>query len=196
MRRIIACVVLSVLALPAASRADGSIQVVGRAGVAKPYGDVGDGAKLGDTVEWAFPLEAQLSFRLLKSIAVGAYARYAPTTIAGSCEGCTINGVGFGVVTEYRFSSRLEGGPWIGLSAGYEQLETGVKGGGSRKATGFEGAVSAGADFELGGLTLGPYVQASAGQFGKTSFGGETVSISDKGTHGFFGAGIRLLLLL
>ena len=196
MRRLLTCVLLSVLALPLTARADGSIQLVARAGVAKSFGDIGNGQQLSDSVSWAFPLEAQLAFRIAKQLALGAYGRYAPTVAASACAGCTIDDVGFGALAEYRFSEKLEGGPWLGFSAGYEQLKTSAGGGGSGTVTGFEGAVSTGADFEVGGLTLGPYVQLSLGQFGKSTSGGESRSIASKGMHAFFAAGVRIALLL
>lgn len=201
MKRLLTLVVLSALAAPLAARADGSIQLSARAGVAKPFGDIGDGVKLTDSVDWAFPLDAQLQFRILKQLSIGAYGRYAPTSVKSTCSGCTLNDIGFGGVLEYRFSEKLEGGPWLGVSGGYEMLKADKPSGtGSAKVSstisGLEGAVSAGADFELGGLTLGPYVQLSLGQFSKVSAAGASSSISSKGMHGFFGAGIRLSLLL
>jgi hypothetical protein len=192
MRRLLGCIALSsVLALPLAARADGSIQLSASAGVAKPFGDIGDGLKLGDSIDWAFPLEARLAFRVAKQLAVGAYGRYAPTAAAATCPGCTVTDVGLGALVEYRFGEKPEGGPWLGASLGWEQLKTSV-GGGSGTATGFEGALQGGADFEVGGVTLGPFLQLSLGEFTKTSAG----SINSKGAHGTFGAGVRVVLLL
>jgi hypothetical protein len=183
--------VLSALAAPAAARADGSVQLVGRAGAAKPFGDTANGIQLADAVDWAFPIEAQLQFRLGKRLSLGGYARYAPTTVPSSCGGCTVTDLGFGAVLEIRFSEKLEGGPWLGVFGGYEQLETKVSS--STTLSGFEGGASGGWDFELGGLVLGPYLQISAGQYGKASGSG---SISSKGVHGFLGGGVRVALLL
>jgi hypothetical protein len=191
MRRFLTCVALSVLALPLAARADGSIQLSASAGVAKPFGDIGDGLKLGDSIDWSFPLEGRVAFRVVKQLAVGAYGRYSPTSAASTCPGCTVTDVGLGGLVEYRFSEKLEGGPWLGASAGWTQLKTSLSGGSGTK-TGFEGALAGGADFELGGLTVGPFLQASLGEFTKTSSG----SISSKGAHGYFGGGVRVLLLL
>jgi hypothetical protein len=196
MRRLLTCIALSALVLPLASRADGSIQLSVSAGVAKPYGDVGEGLKLSDSIDWAFPLEGRLAFRVVKQLAVGAYARFAPTTASSTCPGCTINDLGLGGLVEYRFSEKLEGGPWLGLSGGWEQLKTTATGTPAATATGFEGAVSGGADFELGGLTFGPFAQASFGEFTKTSVGGQSRSIESKGVHGMFSVGVRLILLM
>ncbi len=200
MRRLLTWVVLSVLAVPVAARADGSIQLDARAGVAKPFGDVGNGDALSDFIGWAFPLEAQLKFRVLKQLAIGAYGRYSPTSVASTCSGCTVNDYGFGGVVEYRFDEKLEGGPWLAVSAGYAALKSqvpdlsGVKL--TRTVSGFDGAVSGGIDFELGGLTLGPYLQLSGGEYTKGSASGTSASIESKGWHGFFGGGVRLALLL
>jgi hypothetical protein len=201
MRRLLTLVVLSVLASPLAARADGSIQIIAAGGAAKPFGDVANGAKMSDTIEWAFPLDAQLQFRILKPLALGAYVRYAPTSIKSGCSGCSVNDLAFGGRLEYRFSDRLEGGAWLGVFAGYEQLKSDVTPTGSAKISrtlsGFEGGAAGGMDFELGGLTLGPYVQLTLGEYSKVSGTGVvSSSIASKGVHGFFGAGIRLALLL
>jgi hypothetical protein len=192
MRTLLTCAVLSVLALPLAARAEGSVELGASVGIAKPFGDIGDGLKLGDSIDWAFPLAARLAFRVAKPLAVGAYGRYAPTAAASTCPGCTVHDVGLGALVEYRFGEKPEGGPWVGLSAGWEQLKTSASGGGSGSATGFEVAAAGGSDFEVGGLTVGPFVQLSLGEFTKTSAG----SIDSKGMHGWFGVGVRVTLLL
>lgn len=198
MRRLLTVVVLSLLASPLAARADGSIQIVAAGGAAKPLGDIGDGVKLGDHVDWAFPLDAQLQFRMLKQLSLGAYVRYAPTTAASACSGCSLNDLGLGGRLEYRLGEKLEGGGWLGVFAGYEQLKSEV-GAGTTKVTrtfsGVEGGAAGGVDFELGGLTLGPYVQLTLGEYTSQSGAGSS-SIASKGMHGFFGAGVRLALLL
>jgi hypothetical protein len=202
MRRLLTLVVLSVLATPLASRADGSIQIVAAGGVAKAFGDVANGVKMADHIDWAFPLDGQLQFRILKSLALGAYVRYAPTSAASTCSGCSLSDLAFGGRLEYRFSDRLEGGPWLGVFGGYEQLKndfTQVTGGPkvSQTLSGFEGGAAVGMDFELGGLTLGPYFQLTLGEYTKQSGTGVvTTSIASKGVHGFYGAGVRLALLL
>jgi hypothetical protein len=200
MRRLLTLVLLSVLASPLAARADGSIQIVAAGGVAKPFGDVANGQKMADAIDWAFPLDAQLQFRIVKQLALGAYVRYAPTSVASTCSGCTLNDLAFGGRLEYRFSEKLEGGGWLGAFAGYEQLKSESAGVGTAKTTrtfsGVEGGAAGGVDFELGGLTLGPYVQVTVGEYTKQSGAGVSSTIASKGMHGFFGAGIRLALLL
>jgi hypothetical protein len=201
MRRLLTLVVLSVLASPLAGRADGSIQIVAGAGVAKPFGDVANGAKMADAVDWAFPLDGQLQFRVMKQLAVGGYVRYAPTSVPSVCSGCTVNDLAFGGRVEYRFSERLEGGGWLGAFAGYEQLKSespsvAASTKTTRTLSGVEGGLAAGGDFELGGLTLGPYVQLTVGEYTKQSGAGVSSTIASKGVHAFFGGGIRLTLLL
>jgi hypothetical protein len=200
MRRLLTLVLLSVLASPLAARADGSIQVIAAGGAAKPFGDIANGIKMADNIEWAFPLDAQLQFRVVKQLALGGYVRYAPTSVASKCSGCTVNDLGFGARLEYRFSEKLEGGGWLGVFAGYEQLKSEFTPAAAAKITqtlsGFEGGAAGGMDFELGGLTLGPYVQVTMGQYSKQSLPGASSTIASKGMHGFFGAGIRLALLL
>lgn len=200
MRRLLTLVVLSVLASPLAARADGAISLSASAGVAKAFGDVANGAKLADSVDWAYPLEAQLGFRLMKQLSVGGYLRFAPTTSPAKCVGCTVTDLAFGARAEYRFSEKLEGGGWLGVFAGYDQLKnerkltTGAKS--AVTFSGVEGGVAGGADFELGGLTLGPWVQLTLGEFTKQSGEGISSAIASKGMHGWVSGGVRLSLLL
>lgn len=201
MRRLLPFLVLSALAAAPAARADGSVQIVAGAGVAKPFGDVANGAKMADAVDWAFPLDAQLQFRLMRQLALGGYVRYAPTTVPSVCSGCTVNDLAFGGRVEYRFSDKLEGGAWIGAFVGYDQLKSEAPSAAAgtkitRTLSGLEGGAALGGDFELGGLTLGPYVQLTLGEYTKQSAPGASSSIASKGVHAFLGGGIRLALLL
>lgn len=199
MRRLFTVVLLSALAAPVAARGDGSIQLVAAGGAAKPFGDVANGVKMADSIDWAFPLDAQLQFRIVKHLALGAYARYTPTSVGSSCSGCTLTGLAFGARAEYRLGERLEGGGWLGAFLGYEQLESEVEGAAAtvtRTLSGVEGGAAGGVDFELGGLTVGPYLQLTVGQYSKQSGAGVSSTIASKGMHGFFGAGVRVGLLL
>ena len=192
MRRLLACLVLSALALPRAARAEGSFQLTAGAGVATPFGDVGDGVKLTDSINWAFPLEARVAYRLGKEVALGAYGRWAPTAVSSGCPGCTVTDLGLGLLVEYHFGEKAEAGPWLGASGGWERLDTTVRSS-TVSATGFEAAASGGYDFELGGVSVGPYGQLSLGGYTSTSPGG---AISSKGVHGLLGLGVRVSLLL
>ena len=201
MRRLLPLVALSALvAAPLAARADGSIQLGARAGVAKPFGDIGNGQKLGDFVDWAFPLEADLQFRVIPEFSIGAYGRFSPTTLKSGCPGCSANELGLGAVGEFRFSGRLEGGPWLDVFAGYNQMKLDqismAAGKQTATLTGWETGVSGGMDFELGGLTLGPFLQLTVAEFLNQKYAGASQSIQSKGAHAFFGGGLRLTLLL
>ncbi len=154
MRRLLGLTLLSLLAAPLAVRADGSIQLTARGGVAKPFGETANGEKLADGVAWAFPLEAQLQFRVTKQLAIGAYGRYAPTTLASdlsnACSAadvsCGVTDIGFGALTEYRFRERLEGGPWLGASVRVGDAEEPTPATATAKAT------STLSGFEVGAL--------------------------------------------
>jgi hypothetical protein len=207
MRRLLVVLALPLAAGPLAARADGKIVLSARAGAAAPYGDIGDGAALGDAVDWAFPLQADLQFRFATRFQAGAYARYAPTILdsrrddacAAAGASCSADDLAFGAVLEYRFKDRLEGGPWVGATVGYELLGVEEVVGGERSDTtfaGFEAGVQGGVDFELGGLTVGPWASLSAGQFTKADRDPGSESISDTGVHGWFQVGLRFSLLL
>jgi hypothetical protein len=209
MRRLLALLVLTAGLAPAAARADGKVVLNARAGVAVPFGEIGDGAKLGDLVGWAFPLQADLQFRFWPQLSVGAYGRYAPATlesdVSNACStrgvSCDVSDVAFGAVAEYRFS-QLEGGPWIGGYVGWEMLRF-DRAVASGKATvtdsGPEAGAQVGVDFELGRLTLGPYGGLALGQFSRTSekIAGVKTSgdIADKAVHGWLQVGLRASLL-
>ncbi len=199
MRRLLSLILLSVVAAPLGAQADGSIQIVAAGGAAKPFGDRSDGVKLSDDVDWAFPLDGQLQFRIVKQLSLGGYVRYAPMTVPSSCTGCSANDLAFGGRLEYRFDEKLEGGGWLGVFGGYEQTKF-ESGSGTAKTSitysGPEGGVAGGMDFELGGLTLGPYVQLTMGEYTSRSGGTGSSTLASKGMHAFFGAGIRLALLL
>jgi hypothetical protein len=198
MKRLLTLIVLSALAAPRAARANGSIQLNASAAVAKPFGDIGNGAKLSDTVNWAFPFGASVAYRVAKQVGVGAYGRYAPATLttSASCSGCSANDVGFGALVEYRFGEKPEGGAWLGASAGYQMLQAKDVAGSKTTLSGWEGAFQGGSDFELAGLSLGPYLQLAFGEYGTQKVGSSSTSIASKGLHGFFGGGVRITLLL
>ena len=216
MRKLGLLLLTCVLAAPSA-RADGSIQIGLGAGIAKPYGQIEGGSNLGDAIAWGFPLQADVQFRFLKQFAAGAYVRYAPTSLASALQNgcsnagfsCDASDLGVGVLGEYRFSERLEGGPWLGALVGWEMLKAttpqqGASGGPLVKATstvsGVELGVRGGMDFEVGGVTLGPWAALQAGQYstqtvemnGTSTSGG----IADKALHGTFQVGVRVSLLL
>jgi hypothetical protein len=210
MRRLFPLVVLSALAAPLAAGADGSIVLNARVGVAKPFGEAEKGEKVGEAIAWAFPLQADLQFRFAKQLSAGAYVRYAATrldsTVSNACSvsgvSCSSSDVAFGVLAEYRFSEKLDGGPWVGALGGYERLEgtrsqLGVKA--TTTSAGLELGAQAGVDFELGGLTLGPWVSVNVGQFrtSKVEASGVSTSgsIDEKGLHGWFQGGVRASLL-
>ncbi len=211
MRKLLALLALSVLAVPLAASADQQIAINIRGGAAKPWGDASKGDPMTDTVGWAFPLQGDLAFRFTKNIGVGVYARYAPTLLAESADNackaaggsCSATDLSFGGLFEYRFGERLDGGGWVGASLGYEMAKSKISSAaqsGTSTLSGFEGGVQAGYDMTLGGLTIGPFVHANFGQFSsaKVESGGQTQSgsITDKAFHGFFGLGIRVGILL
>lgn len=208
MRRLLTLIVLSTLAAPLAARADGSIQLNARGGFGLPLGSTAGSAKYKDAIAYAIPLQADLQFRMLKQLSLGGYFRYSLNGVATDakdlCEAagatCSSTGMGFGLISEYRFSEKLEGGGWLGAQLGYELLESETKAGGtteSATAKGFELGVSAGWDATLGGLTVGPWVFLNVGQFSTVdASGGGSGSIPDKKIHALAGVGLRVSLLL
>lgn len=211
MRKLLALLAASVLAVPLAASADQQIAINFRGGVAKPWGDASKGDPMSDTVGWAFPLQGDLAFRFTKNIGVGAYVRYAPILVAekfdNACKAaggsCSASDLAFGGLFEYRFGERLDGGGWLGASFGYEMAKgKGPAGTGTATSTlsGFEGGVQVGYDMTLAGITIGPFLHANLGQFGSAKLEApgqsQSGSITDKAMHGWFGLGIRFGILL
>ncbi|HEX9307412.1 MAG TPA: autotransporter domain-containing protein [Anaeromyxobacter sp.] len=210
MRKVLPLLVLSALAAPLATRADESVALNARAGIAKPFGETSKGEKLGDSITWAYPLQVDLQLRFAKRFSAGAYVRYAPasldSTVSNACSAsgisCRFADLAFGGIAEYRFSERLDGGPWVGALVGYERLNGTQSQAGAKTTstlTGFELGAQAGVDFELGGLTLGPWASLNVGEFtrAKIESGGVTVSgsIDEKELHGWLQLGVRASLL-
>jgi hypothetical protein len=206
MRRLLSLLVLCVLAVPLAARAEGDLVLNGRVGVAKPGGSIQKDADLGDVVEWAFPLQVDFGFRVTPKVAITAYGRYAPTTLASdvknACDAvnasCKATDIGLGVQAEYRFSDHMRG-PWLGAFFGYElfKYESGVAAMKAKSTLkGFEGGLQGGVDFEWAALNLGPYAALNLGQLSKyeTDGGGSTVSgdISNKTMHTWITVGLRV----
>jgi hypothetical protein len=208
MRKVVCLLALSVLAAPLA-RADGSIVLNARAGVERPWGDFQTARPVSDAIDWAFPFQGDLQFRLTRTLQVGGYFRYAPTVLATRAHNlcrsqnvsCSDTDTAFGGVVEYRFSDRLEGGGWVGASLGYEMLksELGNVANSTKQSTtfsGLEGGVQAGIDFELGGLTIGPFLQISGGEFTSQTTNVGSSAFTGKRLHGWAGLGVRISLVL
>jgi hypothetical protein len=212
MRRLGLLLLASTLAAPLATRADGSVQVDLSAGIARPFGQSTSGINLSDGIAWGFPLQADIQFRFLKQFAAGPYVRYTPTVLASSqqdsCSGtgvsCNASDLAFGGLFEYRFSEKLEGGPWLGGLVGWEMLKATVPESGKQATStlsGLEIGVRGGMDFELGGVTIGPWGALQLGQFTnqQNEVGGQTSSgsiTSNKSAHGWYSVGVRVALLL
>ena len=210
MRRLLPLLLGTILAAPLPARAQASIQLDLRAGIAKPFGEITSGAKLGDEISWAFPLQGDLQFRFLRSFSAGVYARWTPAlvdpAVAGGCDAagiaCSASSLAFGGLAEYRFSDRPEGGAWVGVLLGWEQLRTTQSLGGAKATetdSGVEFGMEGGYDFELGGFSLGPWASLMFGQFGQRRLetGGSTTSgaIASTSLHGWFQVGVRAALL-
>lgn len=213
MRRLVPVLLVLPLLAPAAARAEGDLVLNARAGIAKPGGSAQKDVDLADGLEWAFPLQVDFGFRVVPRVAITAYGRYAPTTLASdvknACDAVDVSckaptDIAFGLQAEYKFSDGIKG-PWLGVFAGYELIKsesvevtlssssvTKV----SSTAKGFEGGVQGGMDFEWGAINLGPYAFLNLGQLSKvdTKVGGSSSSndIEDKALHTWIGAGLRV----
>ena len=89
MRRLFPLLVLSTLAAPLAARADGSIVLNARAGLAKPFGEAEKGEKVGKRSPGRFRSRRNLQFRFAKQLLRGRVralrAGHARLVVSNAC---------------------------------------------------------------------------------------------------------------
>ena len=210
MRRLFPLVVLSALAAPLAARADGSIVLNARAGVAKPFGEAEKGEKVGDAIAWAFPLQADPPVPLREAaLRRGVRALRGDELDSTVSNACSASGVSCSFTTSPSASSpstasarSSRADPWIGAFGGYERLE------GTRSQLGVKATTtSSGLEARRpGGRRLRarrPHPRAVAVperrpvQDSKVEASGVSTSgsIDEKALHGWFQGGVRASLL-
>jgi hypothetical protein len=203
MRKLLASLLVIAALAPSAARAGFTIGA--RLGAAFPGGEIADGEKLGDFVDWAVPFQLDIGGRA-QHWAFGGYLRLAPgildASIQDDCDAtgadCSALDLAFGAQVDYHFSAG-KAGPWVGGFVGWEVLRYDYALGGlegSATTTGWELGAQGGIDFAWGVLTLGPYGAIGFGQFGDTTLEvngtSDSQSISDKGTHRWFQLGAKV----
>jgi hypothetical protein len=179
------------------------LQLGARASFAWPFGDAFDvpGAQrsadftgeLGDSIDWAVPIWAELNYRLNRDLAVGVYAKYAfieEADIAGF-DPPDVTNWHLGAQLTFRLAEMGTILPWVGVGAGWEWLSfDDTPDFDSPDLDGFEALVQAGADFKVAqGFNVGPFVAFTVGNFGEVDFGdGDTF---DSAWHEWLEVGIR-----
>jgi hypothetical protein len=202
MRRLVVFSILLAALSPSVARA--GVVLGARVGVAIPGGEVAQGDKLRDYVDWALPLQVDLGIRSGDQLTFGAYLRLAPGRLVGSIEdncdaagaSCSIRDLGVGLQLDLRLDRRA--GPWLGGYAGLEVLRLEHALGGTKTAltaTGWEAGVQGGIDLAWGVVTLGPYGSIGVGQFRRATaeVNGqkERQDITDRATHTWIQVGLR-----
>lgn len=199
---------LALATAPLARAADGRLVLGARAGAAAASGAISATSDIDRVVEWAFPLQLELGYRLAPSVAIAVYGRYAPATLDAAVEGacgvggqsCDVHGLGAGLALEIRFSEQRRGA-WLGAFGGYERLvyeRVNAVGLVTSRYEGWELGLQGGLDLEVSTVTVGPFAAASFGQFTSADQSGGGVSLSgaigDRKLHGWIQAGVRAAL--
>jgi hypothetical protein len=183
-----------------------------RASAAVPTGETESGRAQVDGVQWAFPLEAMVAWRLRPELAVGLQGGYAPALVAAARTAeCADTGVGCGARL-WRLAARGEYAwrqpswfPWMAATAGWEwQSELWTRAAADRSQTRWGGptlGVELGIDavssrrIEAGvyvGCSLGAYVLKTV----KSETAGypqtDTASVASPALHQWLWAGVRV----
>jgi hypothetical protein len=191
------------LALPLTARAaDSGAQLGVRGGFSLPAGSIDSAIEFSDVFHGFFPLAAEAGYRVNRNLYLGAFFEYGfglPANCgASSCWGHTLGG---GVEVRYRFfPAGTSVSPWVGLSAGYEQVSRS-----SGSAANTEGFTANGVQFAAFSLGLdlytsatvdiGPYITASVGEYlglSDTSSEASRPVVFEGSPHGFFQLGLRV----
>jgi opacity protein-like surface antigen len=181
------------------------------AGYAFPKGEVVKDTDLSGFVRGAIPLQAELAYRLVGDLTLGAYFSYAfgllPKDVGHDCDVSGLDCKAWAMRTGLQLTYALtvvsrSVTPWLGVGIGYEWMSLSVKGGAqdaSARLRGWELVnAQAGLNIASGSGGWGPFVSYGYTKYdhGSLDLPGQTVegSIDSKqqGAHGYLTAGLRL----
>jgi hypothetical protein len=185
-----------------------------RSGLIIPWGDATDapGDALGDRASWQVPLFLDAGFKINKPIWIGVYAglgfgvaasdENADTACSSDDASCSVLSLQLGLQAQYQFGASETYNPWVSYGAGYEFVQQSISLGDYQESTSASGItyarLGAGLDYR-GDVGLGPYVEASAGQFAAstTEIDDDRVydgPIDGAAWHGWFMFGVRVVM--
>ncbi len=199
MRKLLLLGSLITVLVPSASRAQVTLGL--RVGWAPAMGDVVKDAKLSDAVKSQFPIQLDAMYRITTDFSAGVYGSYGwgllGDQVKNACDAinrsCDASNVRVGAQLAYAFNQmKAPLVPWVGVGSGYEwnMVKTII---GDTTARGWEYVnLQLGGDYKVSPqFAIGPFINFSIGQYSKQEVPGSTLSISDKGTHEWFGFGLR-----
>jgi hypothetical protein len=196
-----AALVLAALS-PSAARAQ--LFLGARTGVVLPSGDIEKGQALKDASSAVIPLQLDLGFHLLETLAVGAYGGVGYSMLADGLEdfcdasGADCSGLNLRLGAQANLHApfgltKL----WAGIFLGWEEQRFKHTAGGvtsESKLRGYEAGLQAGLDFRtMTSFKFGPFVSASVGQYTTAATSGEEVpvAVEDRANHTWFTIGMR-----
>jgi outer membrane protein W len=181
----IAAAVLSVAAVaPASAHADDSaaLELGARTGYALPLGGLGTkpyptlSDNVSNYVVGVVPIWLDASWRFNPKLVAGAYFQYGIGTVNGNLTGdcqnnsyCSARDILVGLQVQYHLLGEGRVDPWVGIGAGYEELDYSMLGGGDWNYSfrGFDFAVvQLGIDIRpVRNLSIGPNIVFNVGRF-------------------------------
>ncbi len=209
MRKLATLTAAALLLAPAASRAQ--VILGARVGYAFGAGDVGGDAgstlHMSDWTKSQVPVQVDVLFKLVPTLAVGPYLSLGWAqpggTLKDQCDsaGMDCSGTNMRLGVEAMFTLPQPGPfkPWFGAGLGYEWSKVHASGpgfSGDIKFSGFEFLnLQAGGDFKVARLfRMGPFVQLSFAQYSSADSSGDWAGPSDipsKKVHEWFEIGVR-----
>lgn len=193
--------------IPPAAR---GFQAALRTGVALPWGraseDAGD--ELSARTGLQLPVVIDAGFKLNKPLFLGVYGGVgfgsgAVRTCSAENFDCSAVSYQLGVQAQYHFGASEPINPWLGYGLGYEILTQSLGTADYSESQTSSGVTFAklglGVDFR-GFVGLGPFLEVSAGRFTRASTSVDDAEVhdgpvDDAAWHGFFSAGVRLVVL-
>lgn len=159
-----------------------------------PVGEVFGGTSVKDMTAGQAALQVDLGWRIDPRWSVGAFTRYGIALVNGCTDNVSCSGhdLRLGVEGQLHLLPGSAIDPWIGLGAGYEWLSLSSSTSAVDTEVTFKGPTFAlldvGADYRVSDTVgVGPYLEASAGQFRSTGSSG----LARKRAHLWVGLGVR-----
>jgi len=153
-----------------------------RTGVAVPFGEVENGARISDSFTPQVSIIADVGIKPAPDLFLGAYVGVAVggvgNTVKQACDAvgvdCTAVGVRFGIQAQYHFNPDGKWNPWIGYGIGLELLGASGSKNNDKLDAGLFGVeyahFMAGADYRVNRVVgIGPFADFALGQYGSGS---------------------------
>lgn len=164
-----------------------------RTGVAVPFGEVENGARMSDSFTPQVPIIADFGIKVAPDLFLGAYLGVSVggvgDTVKQGCDAvgvdCTAVGTRFGIQAQYHFNPDGKWNPWIGYGIGLELLRASGSKNNDKLDAGLFGVefahFMAGADYRVNEVVgLGPFADFALGQYGSTSLEATRNGVSRK----------------